>query len=407
MAMSSSAVKSFYTKETAERLDTVRKHGKKEEIIPGRKPSQRVLEELKLRSPKNTWPRYEPAYRKIKEKFPEFTWNPVELRNGRKSVLFYNHPNPHISLAEIVLESMRRQTLEETGIELFEKKDFSVYGFKHNIERRVKPLLFDKKGEDFARVLIENIGISYPPMVIMERVAEWFYRAMEGESSTIITPICPDYETEETGDPSCPRAYTFEGLGDGIGLVGQRALGALPEIYNFFRENKIFNVNFIVPIGDFEANSEETRQRVGVTKEEFLRRLRCSQRAFQNACPIPNNILATPFMTEMSLFTWEEVMQEAENAVKEGNYGALGLQEDDLQIIAKARTSLYERWYGEDADFLEILKRQIPEYLAMGDIAEEYPNSLILGADAPAMAAFMQGTGKTIKPVLYLKGMNY
>ncbi|GEM_PF-1855187 len=396
-------LKSLYSKDTAKRIDKVQRHGERQERIPGRKPSQKVLEDLGLRERRH-WPRYEPAYRIIKTAFPEFEWKAV-MEEGKHFVLFYDHPNPHASLAEIVLESYRRHFEREEGREMF-KQRVEINTFPTNIQQRVKPLLFSEEGEAFAKLLVEEIGISYPPMSIMESIRDWFYRALEGEPTTVIVPVCPDYETENTGNPANPKVYTFKGLGDSIGYVAQRALYSIPKLWHFFHERGL-EVNFVVAIGDFEAESEETRKRVGVTKEEFLRRLRRSQEAFQNACPIPDKNLRTPFISEIAPRPFEDILEDAKRNVEQGDYGALGITENDLEIIAKARKSLYKRWFGEEVDSKEVLKLQAPEYMAMGEVSGNFSNPLLLGVDSVSMAPFMQGMSKTIRPVLYLRNVIY
>ncbi len=394
-------LKSLYTKETSKKLDKVESYGKSEEKIPGHKPSQKVLEDLELK--KKGWPRYEPAYEVIKAAFPNFDWKPVMTENGKHFVIFYEHPNPQYSLAEMILESYRRQMQLEEGVELF-KQRVEINAFPQNIQQRVKPLLFDENGKNLAKVLVEEIGISYPPMSIMEKVREWYYRALDGEETTIIVPVCPDYETRATGDPSRPRVYTFEGLGDSVGYVAQRALHAIPKLWELLKDKGV-NARFVVAIGDFEADSEETRNRVGLSKEAFLEKLRSSQETFKNACPIPNECLETPFITEIGLFY--EYLERAKEEVKKGNYGAMGITEEDMEVIAKARRSLYHRWYGENVDIVEVLKSQAPEYMAMGPLADEYPNALILGADSVTMAPFMQGLSEELRPVIYMRNINY
>lgn len=385
----------IFSKETASRLDKVRNYGRGKPI-PGKRPSQSVLEDLGLRNSKN-WPRYEPAYRVIQEEFPAFEWE-LHDRDGRRFVTYAGDPNPHVSLAEKVLEAYRRRM---EGEESFSQR-IALNSFPVKVQKRVKPLLRDEAGKEFAQLLVD-IGISYPPLMIMEEIGNWLYRALNGEPSTIITPVCPDYETVPTGDPARPRAYTFRGLGSQVGYVAQRALRVLPRMWEYFRIRA--DIRFVVAIGDFEAKSAETCRRVGVTYEEFLSRLRQSQHVFAQCC---NGMpLETPLLTEINPLLWEESMQEAAAAVAQGDYGALDLTGEDIETIAAARSSLYQRWFGDHVDCREILLRQAPEYMSMGRLADEFPNAMILGADAPAMAPFLQGLSGRIRPVLYLRSANY
>ncbi len=393
--------KSIFTKETASRLDKVKKYGKQSERIPGKRPSQLVLEDLGLRANRH-FPRYEPAYEVIREAFPDFKWKTHEKSDGRRYVTYVGDPNPHVSLAERVLESYRRH-LAEDGQDPFSQR-IALNSFPLNVQNRVKPLLRDENGTVFARMLVEDVGISYPPMQVMESVAQWLYRALEGEPSTVVTPVCPDYETRDTGDPFRPREYTFTGLNSGVGYVAQRALRALPKVWEFFNRRRT-NIRFVVAIGDFEAQSEETCRKVGVSYNEFIRRLRQSQHAFAQSC---NGLpVETPLVTEIDPFLWKESITAAREAVSQGDYGALRLTEEDIEIIASARSSLYRRWYGDDVDCRNVLLRQAPEYMAMGRVSDKLPNALIIGADAVAMSPFLQGLSENIRPCVYLRNANY
>ncbi len=394
------AIRSIFTSKTASRLDKVKRYGEGERI-PGKRPSQLVLEDLGLRANRH-FPRYEPAYEVIKDGFPDFEWETHEKSDGRRYVTYGCDPNPNVSLAERVLESYRKR-LAEDGEDLFSQR-IALNSFPVNVQKRVKPLLRDENGKMFARILVEEVGISYPPMQVMEEVAGWLYKALYGEPSTIITPVCPDYETRNTGDPLRPREYTFANLGSDVGYVAQRALRALPKVYDFFR-NRNVDVRFIVAIGDFEAQSEETCCRVGVSYDEFIRRLRQSQYAFAQSC---NGLpVETPLVTEIDPYLWKESVVEARDSVSRGDYGALDLTEDDIDTIASARSSLYRRWYGDDVDCTNILLKQAPEYMAMGKVSDKFPNCLILGADSVAMSPFLQGLSESIRPVIYLRNINY
>ncbi len=394
--------KSLFSKVTAMELDKVRKHGSKPERIPGRHPSQSVLNDLGLRR-YGKWPRNELAYEVIQEVFEDFDWKKYECNDGRRYVTFKNPPSYGSSLAELVLESMRR-SVEESGVPAGFLQRIKIDSFNPGTKQRVKPLLQRKEGDEFAKILID-FPIAYPPISVMDRVGEWLERALKGERSTILTPVCPDYETVETGDPRRPRIYTFTGLGEGIGYVAQRALKTLPALWNFFRERGT-KVSFVVAIGDFEADSEETCHHVGVTRDDFIWRLRKSQKAFKVACPT-DMPLETPLVTEIDPDLWKRSFDLAIKSVQKGDFGAFPLNSDDIDIIAQARSSLYKRWYGDDIDCREVLLRQAPEYMAMGRIADEFPNTLIFGADAVAMAPFLQGLSDSIRPVLYLRNPNY
>lgn len=405
--------RSLFTRRTSERLDRVRRHlgepgGSPKPRIRGGKPSQAVLEELGLRKD-GTWPRYQPAYDLIARRFAGFGWT-GSPGGGRSWVQFEHYPTVDSlrpSLADLSIESLR------SAVAPHAPPHITVDFFASNIQPRVAPLLRNGDGYDMtlganlARTLVD-LPISFPPLRVMEAVRHWWTKAHAGHPSTIVTPVCPDYATRETDDPLCPRAYTFDGLGDGIGYVAERALAALPKLWAFFQTlAPVPDIRFVVAIGDEEADSAENCARVHVTRDEFRERLRRSQQAFMHACP-PGMPVETPFITELDRARWEALLCSARSAVALRDYGPFGLTEDDLAILAAARRPLYARWYGEGVDARAILDRQAPEYMAATELfCERYPNVLVLGADATAMAPFAQGLGQAIKPVLYLRHVAY
>ena len=397
---------SIFTKETARRLDKIEKIKevveKTPELIKGKKTSQTHLDSLEgMRS--ESWPRYEKVYEEIQKIFPDFTWETFREKSPRglikHGVIFHNDPCAEVTLTEKLIEAYRLSFFRENGYEPF-KPRIELNKFHPNVKKRIKPLLRDEHGVDFAQCLID-IGIAYPPLQIMEEIAEWYYRALEGEESTIVTPLCPDYETIETGDPSRPQVYTFQGIGSDVGYVAQRALRFIPYLYSFLQKKGI-NIRFVAPIGDFEA-TEETCKRVGVTEEEFISRLRESQKAFQRELKgVP---LEAPLVTEINPQLWESAIKEARKLVEEDNYGALQLEKEDIERIALKRSSLYRRWHGDGVDYVDILKQQAPEYMAMGKIADQFSNPFIFGADHYVMYPFVHM--ERVLPALCLRNANY
>jgi len=382
--------------------EKLKKYGKREEVISGRE-SQAVLNDLEL-SNYGSWPRNKTAYKIIQESFPDFSWEEHISEDGRRYVVFINPPSYRSSLAEMTLEAIRR-IFQASGFCSGFSQRIEIESFTPRVKDKVEPLILrGEQGLEFAK-LITSLPISLPSIEVMEAVGNWFERALSGEKCTILSPVCPDYATRETNDQSCPRIYTFDGLGSGIGYVAQRALFVLPFLWEFFKEKKV-DVEFVVAIADFEGDSDETCQRVGITREEFYSRLRKSQEAFKKACPSDMPV-KTPFFTEINPDLWQESFSLAKKAVRAGDFGALCLNDEDIGIIAQSRISLYRRWYGDNVDAEEILLRQAPEYMAMGRVSDSLPGSMILGADAVSMAHFMQGLTDTARPVMYMKNINY
>lgn len=410
------APKTLYSRATSDRLDRVRQYlgepgGEPKPRIRGREPTKAALEALGLVD-RTTWPRNLPAYEVIARSFPGFDWRRGEW-DGRVWVTFTEYPTVEgetPSLADLSVESLRTTVAPESPPHIH--VDLLAPG----IQRRLRPLLEmrcaddarqrDPRGAAFARALVD-LGIAYPPLQVVDAIRVWWERVLAGEPATVVVAVCPDYATRETDDPMRPVAYTFDGLLSGIGHVARRALGALPTLWECFRMSGAGHVQFVVAMADCESDVAENCRRVGVSRDEFLVRLRESQQAFAAACP-PGMSVATPLLTELDRATWDDLLARARAAVAARQYGPLGLTEDDIGIITRARRSLYERWYGGVVDARAVLDGQVPEYLAAGDLLRQcFPNALMLGTDAITMSPFAQGLGTEIQPVLYLRGVEY
>lgn len=376
----------------------------------GRRPidpkatSRRILELRDLTTP-SVPPRHHKAFDAIARRFREigFKWESATsgrmvdekdahgVRTGKQVEV----TSSFISFRNYPLLRGEFPTLAEL-LEL-DQSVFDQYAPK--VQKRVQPLVdMGPAGKAFAEMLL-RLPISLPPTEVMEQVKVWLGRALSGEPSTIFSPVCPDYEVGLDG------RYTFDTLLGGVGLVARRVQSALPALWQFCRTHNL-PVNFVVAMGDSEAENPANCTRVGLTQEEFVARLRSSQQAFRESTD-PAIPLTVPMVTEIG--PWHATIARARSAVEAGNLtGALTLEQDDFQAICDARRSLYERWYGGEVDVATILRGQAPEYMAMGTMAvERYPNALILGGDAPAMAPFFQGLGDRIRPVLYLRGVRY
>lgn len=350
-------------------------------------------------------PRHHKAFDAIARRFREigFTWEPATssrmvdekdrhgVRTGKQVEVMHSF----IRFMHYPLLRGEFPTLAEL-LEL----DLSVFDqYAPKVQKRVQPLVnIGPVGKAFAETLL-RLPISLPPTEVMEAVKVWLGRALAGEPSTIFSPVCPDYEIGPDG------RYTFDTLRDGVGLVARRVQLALPALWQFCQAYRL-PVTFVVAMGDSEAENPANCARVGLTRDEFIARLRGSQQSFRSSTS-PDIPLDVPMVTETG--PWHETVARARVAAEAGNFtGALALDPDDFQAICDARESLYRRWYGGEVDVLTILRGQAPEYMAMATMATaRYPNTLILGGDAPSMGPFFQGLGDRIRPVLYLQGVRY
>lgn len=245
-------------------------------FVKGGRRSQEFIDNLGF-STQDVFPRNREAYEAIASGFPGFSFAPGEkiVEDGtRRFVKFEGYPRylgDHPSLATLLLESQRA-----TG----EEPIFVPDAFPPEIARKVAILreLLGGFADDFVKMLMALPAIM-PPRKIIHALAGWIKEAREGQPITVFSAVCPPYSFRETGDPKRPFEYTFDGLHDGVGIVAKNVLNAIVPISSFFRDQG-WDVRFLVAMADFEGDSPETLERVGLTHGEFMDALRASQQAF-------------------------------------------------------------------------------------------------------------------------------
>lgn len=220
----------------------------------------------------------------------------------------------------------------------------------------------------------------------------------ENTALNFLSIVCPDYATRKDGDTV---RYTFDSLGNGVGVVASRAFDVFTRLSRFFAgKDPNRNASFILAIADQEAN-EENCKRVGVGREEFLARLRNSQRALADQATAAGIQIATPLLTEIDPIRWKSSQERTE--------GLIGTLPKNLLLAARReRYSFYERWAGrclrsEEAEAM--FMAQIKDYVAVGDYVAS-DNRVIIGLDAPVMAPFVRH-GAAATPVIYFKRPDY
>lgn len=348
----------------------------------------------------DAWPRNAAAFEAIQQLHPEFSWEPVQRADGRRFIQFTGYPRDAAGRPQSLASLLRGDAEGEL------MPPVSGAG-------RVTPWFAAGAPSDavvasFGRLLAE-IEVCSPSREVAVAIRQWFEGARSGRASTVFCPVCPDYAVRYTGDPARPVEYTCDGVGDGVGLVAARILEVLPVLWSFCVAHGL-DVRFVVAMSDFEADSAENRQRVGLSRDEFIARMRRSQQALRAACPAGMPI-ETPLVSEIACpHAWHRLVAEASANFAEGRWGPIEISDRALDDICRARRSLYSRWCGRELAAHEIrplLLRQAPEYAAMGIYATSYPNSLILGADTAAMAAFYHALSAQPLPVIYLRRGRY
>lgn len=251
--------------------------------------------------------------------------------------------------------------------------------------------------------LLFELQMEFPTLPNAALLAPVLQRGLAGEVVYIAGACCPDYAYEETGDPNQPYRYTFDSLGEGIGLVAQQFVRVLPRLIKFLQARGI-NVRAILDIGDFEANSTDTLNRVGVDKAEFHRRCRASVAAIR--AQLDELLGEDAELVEVGMY--EERVGAQQLALAQANcvemlrrddYGLMGTLYKDpaalLQQIANDGAKFYRRWYSADLTDAEVIERVIcqgSEYGAMAYLDRQLhgDNVVVLSGDRPQMHSFDQ-----------------
>ncbi|MBB3944463.1 hypothetical protein GGQ73_000386 [Rhizobium skierniewicense] len=334
-----------------------------------------------------------PFYLMIREKYADFRWHISD--DG--VVIDYHYKGLKPSLLSLLMERV-----------------------PHYTARPADPL--DRLLPDIAaeiRVVFHEVGIVAPEKAQLEKLALWLRKGLDGETLTIVSPVCPDYavepinETEEAAGNGPDRRvrarrhrFTFAGLGEDIGVTAAHLFQAAPRLHALLCERLGLDVRYLVAPGDFEGFSDETCQRLGVDDATFLRKVAAQARTIQQRAPIA--VASHPF-TDLCggrqgwMMRWKEMLLR----IRDGDLSAIG-REPWVRATALGRRELYDRWYGcknrEDGFYLDIALRQAAEYAAMGQIvaaSKDLQNPLILGADDHKMGRFYSIASEI--PVLYLQ----
>lgn len=330
-------------------------------------------------------PKYLPFYYLIREKLPSVKWE-IVLNQAGKPIVKFSAPrvgNLRPSLLSLLLERVS------------EEAD-SILNRKYQCTRILSNMKI-KALSDF----MEKAKAIYPDETGMQLIVNWISTALNGEESTIFTPVCPDYSVEPSGNPECPFRHTFDSLGSGIDPVGLKILDILPSLQTLLMQLEI-KPQIIFSMADFEAFSEKKLKRLGVNEGEFLRRVELTRSSLMEKA-------GRSFFMTTTLFggrdAWLHKLKQIENKLQTHHFGLTTLTHEKLLHIADKRRALYTRFYGENEsleEYLPIVLEQGAEYATMGAfISKYYKNCLILGADNHLFAPFYSFS-KSI-PTLYLK----
>lgn len=320
-------------------------------------------------------PRNLPFYFMIKDKIPSFNWNISSSEMFPKIKTNVKLDRPDFCGIELSLSSL-------------------IFGLSINSENKN----FLENDQNIYE-LIKNVSFASNKRTTFEVISSFLSKLKKEETIDIISPICPDYAYQEIGTGL--YRFTFDNLGSDIGVTAKRLLENRMFLHKFFKNIGI-KFNHIAAIGDFEALTKHTLERVKLSQKEFIERLVLSQKRLKKTS---NDTIETPLFTEIcdGFDNWKTIHEKYFTMLLNDNYGKSNLNEKKLNLICESRKPLLYRWFGKisNKEILRVVKFQGAEYATMGYfIKNNYKNPLVIGCDHFKMAPFYNMD--TDLPVLYL-----
>lgn len=269
--------------------------------------------------------------------------------------------------------------------------------------RQLRGISRVEHGLEFGQML-QDMGLLISAK-LLQPVTAWLRRANKGEQVVLASIICPDYATKEDGT-SGRRTYTFDNLGSGVGLVAGRALEVHMQISHFLQTRGL-SMRSVILMADDEAEDQANLDRVGLSRDEFIGRMRQSQQALvERADGVIT--LEAPFLTELNPKLWQESLTAGSEflaRIRKGEFSG------KARNALAARGPFYERWAGRSltpTEKQEMLYSQVAVYSACGRyLSQLFPGSFIIGADAPVMAPFAAALKSRDVASIYLKRPDY
>ncbi len=344
------------------------------------------------------YPRNYPFYLMAKNIVPEFGW---DKRRDRLLVCE----------SDVLLKSKSKYVLKNVYVEkialsistILFRQEATMKAGNSWIERNFGqlPRMYSELKQDVSALLqsIDVIDVSADVLMSLLRVLS---EAKDGYTVTFISPICPDYSYRVVKkDGKTSHEYTFEYIGDGVGLVASHALFVQESVSNLCRKYGI-NAKFLLISGDFEAYNESNLEGLEVSEQEFLDAIDRSVRALEEISSY--DCVSTTFADFVKMDReefkkyWKASVEEYETILLRDEYSV------QINGILNSRLDLYKRWLGEKtrSDYLSALRSQGAEYAMMGNMfKEEFDNPFVLGVDHHVMKYFYTVVG--LKNVIYAR----
>lgn len=232
-------------------------------------------------------------------------------------------------------------------------------------------------GLELAKALLEA-DIIFPPRKTLQQLIAAVKRGLEGETVVLTGAFCPDYAYIESTRTDVQYEYTFKNVGKGVGLVAQQFVRVLPVLVKFLDDHGI-KYRIKLGIGDFEANSGQILESVGVTQPEFIECCSQSLDAFRAMLPDLKLELCL-FEQQWANGRWQQYSAEALVAMRAGNFGQIKTNTGkdpvrETEFIARHGASFYRRWFNrpemEIEEIIEMVVGQGSEYVAMGRVLQD------------------------------------
>ncbi|MCD6045069.1 MAG: hypothetical protein K0R48_232 [Gammaproteobacteria bacterium] len=342
---------------------------------------------------KQPLPRHFIFYTILADKMPQISWK-IKSYNDNKIKVNFKLPlidNLQPSLMSLLLDR----------VQICTNQSRLQYGCTRTLQSDVRNAL-----ENF----LHDADVIMPSEEGMHQIVNWINNARANMPSTIFIHTCPDYAVEPTFDVKRPYKHTFTSLGCEIGQIAKRIINILPSLKVFLERIQV-KTTIITTIADYEAFSEKTVKRVGLSKEQFLYRVNLSRLAFQEesnqVIPIETFMCADLCGGEK---LWLQQTKDIHAEFDKDYFGKPKISNGVFLDIAKRRKALYSRWYNEKdisaEHYVPIAKSQAAEYAMIGSfLAKNFVNCLVLGADDILFSPFY--SFYKIIPVIYFKRRYY
>jgi len=213
-----------------------------------------------------------------------------------------------------------------------------------------------------------------------------FINSILKKEITLVTPLCPDYEHVKIAEGL--YKYTFNKLGNGLGLIGKRLIVIINKLHEIFDSYHIKYKHQLL-YGDFESYSKNICNRLKVDEKEFNLRLLSSVKKMKEA----SNKKCRVGLIVKNLSNKKEWKIKCElNEKKIHKKYKIDIKSRRLiEQISNSRAMLYLSWFPnvKRDEYNNLVIQQGAEYASMGDVFyKKFNNPIILGLDHPKMKPF-------------------